>query len=136
MALADTHLVTIPLVDEAPHSYVMSYSLERANSGAIIADDLDAPDDREREVFHFRAISDEADVTEYSTLNGMLSRYVSGGQLRVYRMYPANLSAWDADTNPNGYSDIVQLDASNMSLPWYNNGMTRFSFDLIGVAVR
>lgn len=136
MALVDTHVVTIPLLDEHPHSYVASYSLSRADSGAIVADDLDAPADREREQFKFSAISDESALETYSTLNAMLGRYLSGGQLRVYRMYPANLLPWDPDTNPNGYSDIIQLDAGNMSLPWYNHGMTRFSFDLAGVAVR
>lgn len=136
MALVDSHVVVVPLVDEAPHGYVMSYSLTRVDSGAIAGDDLDAPADREREVFHFKAISDSADPVEYSTLNAMLGRYTSGGLLRVYRMYPANLVAWDPDSNPAGYSDIVQMEAGNLSLPWYNHGMTRFAFDLDGVAVR
>lgn len=135
MALVDSHVVTIPLVDEAPHGYVMSYSLNKADSGIVLGDDLDAPADRERELFHFKCISDSADPVTYSTLNAMLGRYVSGGVLRVYRMYPANLTAWD-DSNLNGYSDIAQLEAGNMSLPWYNHGMTRFAFDLDGVAIR
>lgn len=136
MSLAqDSHLEIIPLMWEDPHSYTMSYDVEKYDSGHVRGD-LDMPADREREVFHFKGISSTNSVYPTPGIKTLLDYYLCGGQIRVYRMYPANLSAWDAETNETGYSDIIEKEVNGGSYPWYNVGMTIFSFDLDGVAVR
>ena len=133
--LTDSHLAVVPLVFEEPHSYVMSYEVDRLDSGAV-AGTLGMPSSRERELFHIQGISD--DTTLYSnvssTMRSLMDYYLSGGQLRVYRLYPANLTAWSTD-NEFGYSDIIQQSPGGGSYPWFNNKMTVFNFDIDGVSV-
>lgn len=136
MALAnDSHLEVVPLLFEDPHGYTMSYEVERFDSGWVLGS-LDVPASREREVFHFKGISPSYALFAGSTaIRRILDYYFAGGQIRVYRDYPANVTAWTVD-NPSGYSDIVKLDPGGSSYPWYNPAMTIFSFDLDGVAIR
>lgn len=122
--LSDTHLEVIPLVFEEPHGYAVSYDLDRL--GEFVSGSYNMPDARQREVFHFKAISN-GEVS----LRQQTDQYFSGGQLRVYRLYPANLVEWSED-NPNGYSDMVHPNPSGASYPWYSK-MEIWSFDLDGV---
>lgn len=134
--LQDTHLHVIPLVMETPHSYVMSYELERFDSG-LVAGDLDMPEDREREVFHFQCISSEESIYVQSGTDGRLrkslDKFYSGGQMRVYRMYPTNVAPW-SEYNEFGYSDVVATDPTGSGWNWYV-GMGVFSFEIDGVSV-
>lgn len=125
MALqSDSHLEIVPLMDEDPHSYVMSYALDRMNQ--FIAGSLDMPESRQREVFHLRGISNLS-----SSLRFMLDGYFSGGQVRAYRLYPSNLTEWTVD-NTHGYSDMVHPNPSGSTYPWYSK-MEVWEFTLDGV---
>lgn len=137
MALAqDPHLHIIPLVFETPHSYVMSYDLERFDSG-LVAGDLEMPEDREREVFHFQCISSDTPIYSQGYPNDglrhTLGKFYAGGQMRVYRLYPANIVAW-SEANEEGYSDVVQVDPTGAQWSWYA-GMIVFNFSIDGVSV-
>ena len=136
MALStDSHLEVIPLLFEQPHSYHISYDLERFDNGTV-SGDLDQPEDRERECFKFEGISNRLPAHPQDSLRTTLDYFQSGGQVRVYRMYPANLTAWDATSNETGYSDMVPEDAASAEYPWFGPTLTVYSFTLEGVAVR
>lgn len=130
---SDTHLELIPLLAEEPHSYIVSYDLERFDNGHV-AGDFDQPADREREVFHFEGISNRLPVYPQDSLRVLLDGFKAGGQIRVYRL-TSNLAAWDT-ANETGYSDIVDPDPGGADYPWFGPTLTVYSFTLEGVAVR
>lgn len=131
---SDSHLEVLPLAYEDPHTYSMSYVLERYDSGFVVGD-LDMPEGRQREVFHFKCITSEVEIYPSSdTLRKTLDYYFAGGQLRVYRNYPGNLLIWTVD-NPEGYSDVIQTNPAGATYSWYNPKMTRFSFEIDGTSI-
>lgn len=136
MALArDTHLEIIPLIDEGAPSFVFAHLIDRSDTGYVTGE-LAWADNRSRRVFSFDGISAKEEVTPLESetkLRRLLDYYYGGGQIRVYRMYPSNVSAWDQDSNVEGFSDIVEEDVGSADYPWYESGMCRHSFSIKGL---
>lgn len=137
MALArDTHLEIIPLLDEAPASFVMSHVIDRFDSGHVLGE-LSQPDDRQRRIFYFDGISAREEVTPLETetkLRRLLDYYFAGGQLRTYRLYPSVTTEW-ATNNLFGYSDMVEENISSADYAWFEPAMRVHSFTMKGLQV-
>lgn len=126
----------VPLVNENPPSFVFSHTLERFDNGQV-SGELSQPADRQRRVFHFEGISNKEEVVPNASQNKLrrlLNYFNSGGQLRVYRMYPTVGTAW-ATSNLLGYSDVIPVYVAGGNYPYYNPAMTQHTFELDGLAI-
>lgn len=137
MALArDSHLENIPLLDESPVGYVFSHDSERSD-GCYIYGTRNMPLDRSVTVLRFEGISHNEDLVPASgapNLKTLLGYFYSGGQVRVFRDYPAYPTAWNITSNPLGYSDMVPQTVGGNALSWYSP-MRSFDFELKGFAL-
>lgn len=135
MALArDTYLEVVPLLDEAVPSFVFSHNIERFDNGQV-SGEISQPGSRTRRIFKFDGISNKSEaLVSPLTFRSLLNYYNSGGQVRVYRLYPAVVTPW-SETSEFGYNDIVSNDANGSDYPYYTPSMTQFSFSLTGLEV-
>lgn len=80
--------------------------------------------------------SEEVHPTGAQTkIRRVLGYFHAGGMLRVYRNYPAVVSAWSV-SNPEGYDDIVPAEHGSGAYPWFSAGdMLRHLFILEGITV-
>lgn len=123
-------------LDEDPQGEEDSSIVERFANGYVRGEAL--PSGSYRNVFFFHGISNKEEyIPTYGTdvdTRRILDQFYAGGELRVYRDFPADLTAW-TEINTNGYSDITSMKVGDEMYPWFDNTMTRFSFDLVGVGV-
>lgn len=135
MALsADPNFVPLSyLLDEDPVGEVMSVIGERHESGDITASPL--PASSWREVYRWRGVSNKDNYLD-NKLQRLLSEFLAGSEMRVYRDFYASIDIYDGDTNLLGYSDVLGVTTGDTDFEWFDNVLTRFSFEIEGVEVR
>lgn len=124
MTLArDSHLVNVPLLDEDAVGFVLSTTAERTDVARTVGRPL--PSGSTRRVVTFRGIDGDVDILRY---------WQAGGALRVFRNYPAVVTAWST-SNDEGYDDIVPLEAEAVTWDWQDPySMDSIAFVLEGIA--
>jgi len=142
----NTIVLTYALHEE-PIGEEASFVVERTENGEVVGEVL--PDNNHNNVFRFQGLSAKESynpaLTEQDTRR-VLNKFYAGGELRVYRNFPADIDAFgyprsymnvEGDTNnTDGYSDIVAVEIRDLDYAWFDNVLQRFEFSIEGVAVR
>ena len=137
----NTVLLTYAL-DEDPHGEEDSSIVERFGNGYVRGEAL--PVGSYRNVFFFHGISNKEEYIPTpgtdADIRRILDQFYAGGELRVYRDFPADLTIWTETTpagygNPNGYSDMTAAKPGDEMYQWRDNVMARTGFEIVGVEV-
>lgn len=67
------------------------------------------------------------------SLRILLNKFFAGGEMRIWRNFGGDHDPFDVVTNPDGYTDMVALEANAGDYPWEDNVKTRFTVSLEGV---
>jgi hypothetical protein len=123
-------------LDEDPFGEEDSSIVERFGNGYVRGEQL--PTGSYRHVFFFHGISNKEEyiptpATDADTRK-VMDQFYAGGELRVYRDFPADLTAW-TETNSNGYSDVTASKPGDEMYLWRDNVMARSNFEIVGVEV-
>jgi hypothetical protein len=149
MALsADPNTIVLAYaLHEEPMGEEASVIVERLENGEVIGELL--PENNHNAVFLFRGLSAKEQYspdTDEQDTRRILNRFYAGGEMRVYRNFPADLDPFlypksyqdvNGDgNNTDGYSDIIAVDIKEVEYMWFDNVLQRFEFTIEGVAVR
>lgn len=131
---------------EEPVGEETSTQVEMCDNGRVVGQTL--PANNHVKVFLFKGVSGKEGylplLTETDTRR-VLDKFNNGGELRVYRNFPVDLTAWTmpdnlaagaAYHNSDGYSDITPCEIREASYGWFDNVMMRFEFTIEGTEVR
>ncbi len=130
--LVDSNLAVVPLLDERPLGYVFSQHAERSDTGYMFGSPT-LVNSRAVTTMGFDGISPNAEPTTIDSARRVLNRFQAGARMRVYRRYPAVVTAWTG-ADDEGYSDLVVRDQGGTDRGWYAS-MRSFAFIINGLAV-
>lgn len=130
----DGNVYILPLLDELPESHVMSSDADVTDTGYTYGTALPGTTKR---VVAWEGLSGDEEIYPTATdtnLRRLLNYFYSGGSIRVYRNYPAVVSAWSTLTL-DGYDDITPLDTGAAAdYPWFGaSSFRRYTFKIEGV---
>ena len=93
------------------------------------------PSDSTNRVLTFQGVTGKEEVFPGDTDNNLrkeLNLFFAGAPLRVYRNWPAVVTAW-TPTNPNGYDDVC-ADGDGGTYEWNDRVIGRYKFTIRGIA--
>jgi len=147
---------TANILASDPHTALLEYALDtdpvgdmdgsisnRAPTGYMYGEGV--PDDSALGLYAFRGLSSKEALTpgeSEASLRRILTKYYIGGEVRIYRTYPEDLTPHQEDPsvaafNLGGYTDMVPLAAAReITFGWGDDTSDRFEFDLEGVEAR
>lgn len=131
----DGNVYILPLLDELPESHVMSSDADVTDTGYTHGTAI--PGMGTKRVVSWEGLSGDEEIyptASDTNLRRLLNYFHSGGSIRVYRNYPAIISAW-SPLIPDGYDDIVPADTgAEADYPWLGaSSFRRYTFKIEGV---